>query len=484
MTTSTEALTTVALREIADLPGPPGLPLFGNMLQIDKAHIHQQVEAWARLYGPLFTFRLGRQRLFVVADNAAMGAVMRDRPDGFRRTKRMRDVAAEIGLDAGVFSAEGDAWRRQRRMVMAGFDPRHLRAYFPSLVKVSARLDARWRLAAAAGTPIDLQADLMRFTVDAISGLAFGADVNTLQSDDDVIQNHLDKIFPALFRRLFSPLSLHRWFKSAADRQLDRSVAEVNQAIDGFVASARARLAADPDRRAAPRNLLEAMIVAADDPGSGITDAEVSGNVMTMLLAGEDTTANTLAWSIWLLHTHPECLARARAEIDAQAGDPAAWTPERFASMPYLEACANETMRLKPIAPVLILQAIRDSVVADVRVPKGTLVFGALRPDAMREGVFENAAAFEPQRWLRTEKGHDAASASRVSMPFGAGPRVCPGRQLAMLEMKIALATLLGGFEIDSVGTADGAEPDELMSFTMTPSGLTMRLRDRVQPQR
>ena len=136
-------------------------------------------------------------------------------------------------------------------------------------------------------------------------------------------------------------------------------------------------------------------------------------------------------------------------------------------------------MRLKPIAPILILQAIRDSVVADIRVPKGTLVFGALRPDAVREGVFENAAAFEPQRWLRTEAGHDAASANRVSMPFGAGPRVCPGRQLAMLEMKIALATLLRRFEIESVATVDGAEPDELMSFTMTPSGLTMRLRER-----
>ncbi len=482
MSTPAEALSPSrkrVLREIGDLPKPPGLPLLGNMLQIDRARIHLQVEAWARTYGPFFTFRLGRERLLVVADHAAMGAVMRDRPDGFRRTKRLRDVAGEIGLAAGVFGAEGDAWRRQRRMVMASFDPRHLRAYFPSLIKVSDRLAKRWRGAADAGVAIDLQADLMRFTVDAISGLAFGADVNTLESDDDVIQRHLDKIFPAMFRRLFSPLSLHRWFKSPADRQLDRSVVEVNAAIAGFVAAARARLAADPALRAAPRNLLEAMIVAADDPGSGITDAEVSGNVMTMLLAGEDTTANTLAWAIWLLHTHPACLDRARAEIDAKVGDPSAWTPERFASLEYLEACAHETMRLKPIAPVLILQALRDSTIGDIRVPARTLVFGALRHDTMRDVYFENAARFEPARWLRDGTGHEAGAANRVSMPFGAGPRVCPGRQLAMLEMKIALATLLGGFEIDSVTTADGKEPDERMSFTMTPTGLTMRLRQR-----
>ncbi len=482
MSTPAEALTPTrppALREIDDLPGPPGLPLLGNMLQIDKVHIHQQVEAWARKYGPFFRFRLGRERLLVVADHVAIGIVLRDRPEGFRRTKRLRDVAAEMGLAGGVFGAEGEAWRSQRKMVMAGFDPRHLRAYFPSLIKVSHRLEGRWQKAAASGTPIDLQADLMRFTVDAIAGLAFGADVNTLESDEDVIQRHLDKIFPAMFRRLFSPLPLHHWWKTAADRQLERSVAEVNSAIEGFIAAARARLAADPELRAAPRNLLEAMLVAADVPGSGITDLEVSGNVMTMLLAGEDTTANTLAWAIWLLHTHPACLQRARAEVDELAGDPAQWTPERFASLTYLEACANETMRLKPVAPTLILQALRDTTIADIRVPARTLIFGAMRSDSMRDEYFERAERFEPERWLHAAPGREAGSASRVSMPFGAGPRVCPGRQLAMLEMKIALATLLGRFEIDSVATADGGEPDERMSFTMTPAGLAMRLRER-----
>ncbi len=467
------------LREIDALPRPPGLPLLGNLLQIDKPHIHAQIEGWARRYGNFFTFSLGRQRLLVVADHTAMGVILRDRPEGFRRTPRFARVANEIGLGAGVFGAEGAAWGRQRRMVMAGFDPRHLRAYFPSLVKVCARLEKRWRRAAATSTAIDLQADLMRFTVDAISGLAFGSEVNTLESDDEIIQRHLDKIFPAMFRRLLAPLPTWRWWKTRADRELDASVIEVNAAIDGFVAAARHRLDADPARRAAPANLLEAMIVAADDPGSGITDAEVSGNVMTMLLAGEDTTANTLAWAIWLLAEHPACIERARAEIDAVAGDPAEWTAERFAKLVWLEACANETMRLKPVAPSITLQALRDTTIADIRVPAGTLVFGAMRSDSLRNDYFANAARFDPQRWLDAEGGRSASSANRVAMPFGAGPRVCPGRHLAMLEMKMALATLLGRFDIVSVATPDGKEPDERMSFTMAPAGLAMRLRER-----
>jgi len=478
--TTIEAASPRVLRELDDLPRPRGLPVVGNLMQVDAPRMHAQVEAWARQLGPMFTFALGKVRLLVVTDHAALGAVLRDRPAGWRRTPKLEVVSLEMGLAGGVFGAEGEAWQRQRRMVMAGFDPRHLRAYFPALVKVSGRLDKRWRQAASDGRAIDLQADLMRYTVDAISGLAFGADINTLESDHDVIQDHLDKIFPAMFRRMLAPLPTWHWWKTRADRELDRSVAAVNQAITGFIAAARARLAAEPARREAPANLLEAMLVAADDEGSGITDIEVSGNVMTMLLAGEDTTANTLAWMIWLLHRHPECLARAREEIDRVAGPRDGWTPESFAALPYLEACANETMRLKPVAPSLVMQALRDTVIGDVRVPARTLVWGALRVDPLRDELFEAAASFRPERWI--EGGHErsATSANRVSMPFGAGPRVCPGRNLAMTEMKMALAVLLGSFEIESVATAGGGEPAEQLSFTMAPEPLTMRLRARV----
>ncbi len=468
-----------ARREVADLPGPRGWPLVGNLLEIDKPRMHAQVEAWARRYGPYFRFRLGTVPMLVVADHAAMAAVLRDRPDGFRRSPRIEQVGKEMGLAGGVFGAEGERWRRQRRMVMAGFDPRHLRAYFPALVRVTARLEGRWLRAAGAARTIDLQADLMRFTVDAISGLAFGTEINTLESDDEVIQRHLDKIFPAMFRRLLAPLPTWRWWKTRADRELDRSVVAVNAAIQGFIAAARARLAASAGLRAAPANLLEAMIVAADDEQSGIGDAEVAGNVMTMLLAGEDTTANTLAWMIWLLFENPACLARARAEVDARAGPIAAWTPERLAGLEYVEACAFETMRLKPVAPSLVVQALRDTTIADIRVPRGTLVWGALRSDSLDDRHFADAARFDPPRWLHDDRSRSAASASRVAMPFGAGPRVCPGRHLALQEMTMALAMLLGRFELDRVATADGRAPAENLSFTMAPEGLEMRLRAR-----
>jgi cytochrome P450 len=465
-----------ALRRIADLPGPKGWPVLGNLLQIRPAEFHLQLGQWAREHGRYFQMRMGQRLILVVADHEAVASVLRDRPAGFRRTERLEAIGLEMGLKGGLFGANGEAWMRQRRMVMAAFDPGHVKAYYPSLVKCGERLAGRWTKAAQAGTAIDLQADLMRFTVDAIAGLAFGTDVNTLQSDDDIIQHHLDKIFPKLYTRIISALPYWRYFKLPSDRELERALAAVNAAIDGFIASARQRLAAEPARRAAPQNLLEAMVTAADERGSGIDDDQVAGNVLTMLLAGEDTTANTLAWCIGLLHEHPHARARATAEARAVMAGRGAVTLEHLSRLDYIEACMHETMRLKPVAPQLPLQALHDTVVGDVAVPAGTVVMCLLRHDSVDDAFVSEGESFKPERWLG-EGGLSPGSAKRISMPFGAGPRMCPGRYLALQEMKMVLLTLLTHFDIASVSTEDGGKPAERLMFAMAPVGLRMWLR-------
>ncbi len=473
-----------ALRRIDELTGPRGLPWFGNIFQFEAERFHLQLEEWCREFGALFRLRAAGQQLLVVGDHALVAAILRDRPDGFGRGRKIQEIGREMGLGPGLFGANGDPWRAQRRMVMAGFRPAHVKSYFPSMLQVAQRLRGRWQAAARTRQSIDLQADLMRYTVDTIAGLAFGAEVNTLESGDNVIQQHLDKIFPALSRRALAPLPVWRWRRSAADRQLDTSVREVNAAVAEFVAQARERLTAEPDRRVHPRNLLEAMIVAADEPESGITDAHVSGNVVTMLLAGEDTTANTLAWTIHLLWRHPAALARATDELRQIADDPAALTLEQLGRLDYVEACLHESMRLKPVAPLQPLQALHDVCVGDVQVPAGTVVISLLRRDSVSDDHLPRAAAFEPERWLTSEGGLGpiAGSVNRISTPFGAGPRICPGRYLAMIEMKMALAVLLGGFDIAGVDTPDGNEAQERLNFVVGPVGLTLRLTERVMP--
>ena len=470
------AVTPAALRRIADLPGPKGLPLLGNALQFRSPSLHLELEAWAAQYGPYSQLRAAGRRILVVSDHQVVASVLRDRPAAFSRTARLREIGQEMGLQPGVVSAEGEDWMRQRRMVMAGFDPGHVRAYYPALVKVAQRLVKRWTQAAQHQETIVLQSDLMRYTVDTIAGLAFGAEVDTLGADGDVIQQHLDKVFPALFRRITAPIPLWRIFPSRADRALARSMVEVNKAVDNFIAQARLRMQAEPQRHTQPQNLLEAMLAAADRPDSGLSDAQVAGNVMTMLLAGEDTTANTIAWMIYLLWTHPEALAKACDEVRSKVHDCQQPSMDEVADLEFIEACIHETMRLKPVGPQLPLQANADVLVGDVQVPRGTIVINLLRRDSVREDLVPRASRFEPERWLQSDN-----PAKRSSTPFGAGPRICPGRYLAMLEMKIAMTALLGHFDIEFVGTADGQTPRERLSFAMMPVGLQMRLRTKMQ---
>ena len=506
------AAAALPLRQISELPGPKGWPVLGSLPNIQPQRFHLQLEGWARQYGRFYKLKMGAFQLLIVADHEAVAAVLRDRPEGFRRTARLEAVGLEMGLKGGLFGVNGEDWKRQRRMVMAAFDPGNVKRYCPALLKCADRLQARWQQAARAGQSIDLQADLMRFTVDAIAGLAFGTDVNTLQSDDDVIQNHLDKIFPKLYARLIAAFPYWRYFKTPSDRALDRAMVAVDTAIDGFIHSARQRLAAEPARREHPHNLLEAMLVAADEPGSGIDDSQVAGNVMTMLLAGEDTTANTLAWCIWLLHQHPAALQRAQAEVRRVMAGAERVSLAHLDELEFVEACMHETMRLKPVAPQIPLQALHDTVVGDVAVPKDTVVMCLMRVDSVDEQFVEAARSFKPERWLRqrsdeaaTQRSAEsqadsqgngqssgplggqasnpadlrATSVKRLSMPFGAGARICPGRYLALQEMKLVSLTLLKHFDVQSVDTADGSAPAECLQFAMAPVGLRMRLAPR-----
>jgi len=463
----------------ADLPGPKGVPFFGNAFQLDKDRLHQQLEGWAREFGPSFRVRIANRRMLILSDHKVVASVLRDRPERFRRPTRHGQIVKEMGFEDGLFFANDETWKRQRRMVMAALDPRHVKAYFKSLVTVVTRLEGRWKKAATGGAEIDLQSDLMRYTVDAIAGLAFGSDVNTLETED-AIQQHLNRIFPAIARRVTAAVPYWRYVKLPADRQLERSVKEVKAAIERFIAEARTRLADDPERRKDPKNLLEAMIVAADQEGSEGRNGDIAGNVFMMLVAGEDTTANTLAWMLELLYLNPEALQRAQAEV-RQVVPPGAddLTMEALDELVYVEACINETMRLKPVATFLPSQAIRDTVIDGIEVPADTLVLGLLRPDATDSRYFPEPMRFDPDRWLEKTAGTaDAKSTTRVSMPFGAGSRLCPGRYLALLEMKMAIAMLLRRFSIDRVGTANGKPTRELFAFAMGPVGLRMELSE------
>lgn len=463
-------------RSVRDLPGPSRLPLLGTAHLLEPARLHLQLEQWAREYGTPYTYGLGPRDVVAFTELDAIQPVLRERPDLFRRSSTLEKIFAELGV-AGVFSAEGASWRPQRRLSMEALSHKHLRGFYPTLARVAESLHARWSRAAERGETLDVCDELKRFTVDVTTQLVFGYDIDTLGKGDDVIQRKLEVLFPAFNRRLFSVLPWWRIFRLPSDRKVDRAVAELREWLTGRIGETRALMAAEPSRAEHPTNFIEAMLVAHDENGKAFSDEIIFGNALTMLLAGEDTTAYSLAWAVHELLEAPREVAVLRRELEQTLG--AALVPGDIDSanrLAHAGAIANETMRLRSVAPIVFLEPLADTVVQDIAIPKGTFIVLLTRAAATDARHFGTPREFRPRRWLDpTETGgkHDLGA----HLPFGSGPRICPGRSLALLEMKVALATIYQSFDIERVG--DAADVSELFSFTMSPRHLRVRLRAR-----
>jgi len=461
-------------RSIASLPGPRGLPLIGCMHQFRAERAHLIFEEWARRYGPVYKVPFGRKFIVIISDIDAAMKALRERPHDFTRSRVIRPLFAELGF-VGVFAAEGDEWRRQRPLVVRALDPAHLKRFFPTVVTACERLDRRWHAMAKSSRPVEVRSILTRYTVDVICSLAFGTDVATLEREQpDPLQMHLDRIFSGFNRRLYAFFPTWRWFKTPADRRLESSLQVAASAVQVYIESARREIAARPELKAAPENLLHALVAATEE--ERISENELVANVMTMLLAGEDTTAGTLAWAMHLLALNPDVQQAARQEARAAIGSATAiGTFETARALPFLEAVILEALRLKPVAPLQGLSPLHETVVAGVALPAGTRIITLTRMAGLDAARFSEPQVFNPRRWLDADGQVGDSGPRRAVIPFGAGPRFCPGRYLAMLEAKMALATTLNGFDLADTGE----RVDEVMSFTMHPSNLRLKMTPR-----
>ena len=465
------------LHSFDELPGPPGLPLLGNLLELRFEKFHRQLEQWADEYGAIYRLRIGPRRVLVISDADAIKRMHRERPDLFRRTRALQACTDEMRLK-GVFSSEGEDWRRQRKIVALALNTAHLKPFYPQLHMITERLMRRWQRAADNATPVELCRDLMRFTVDVTTQLAFGIDFNTLETQGPVIQQNLDKVFPVLNFRVNAPFPYWRYLRMPRDRALDRALGDLEGQVDEIIADVRRRMAADRSLYHTPTNFLEAMIAAQEAEGIGFSDADIFANVCTLLLAGEDTTANTIAWTVNFFIEHPEHYARARAEIDAVIA-PAALPAriEQTGELPFVEAFYSEAMRLKPVAPLNAMEPLEDVDLCGYLIPRGTAVTMLNRRIANQEAHFGNAAEFDPERWLTPAETRGCPHDTSTFLPFGTGPRFCPGRNLALLQIRTVLAMLCRNFDIELADPARRVE--EKLAFTMMPTNLVVRMRRR-----
>jgi cytochrome P450 len=450
------------------------------LVPISRSHL--AFERWGREYGPIFRVTAGPRLIVGINDADEINAILRDRPGGFRRWSDIPRVIREINEAApqmkdtppAVFAAEGEEWKRQRRLVVTALNKDHLHRYFGVVRTATKRLHRRLQAEARATEPVAISDALTAFTVDVTSALAFGHDLNTLEHGDGELQRHIQRMLTMAGYRITATVPYWRWFKLPADRALDRSMVEVYRATEDFIERARARMAARPKLFDEPENLIEGLL-AAQKADPSFTDQEIAGNLITVLLAGEDTTAHTLAWTIWLLGPRPDVQERLCEEATAAFGrNPIPAEYEATEQLPYAEAVLRESMRLKSVAPTAGVEPNEDKTICGTHIPAGTQLL-LLTRQATRTAA-GRSEDFYAERWLEDNEETRAPK----SLSFGAGPRFCPGRNLAFLEAKAALGMLARNFELEL--DESGGQAREAFGFTMVPRGLHVRLRTRHSP--
>ena len=365
-------------------------------------------------------------RITVVSDPALIRHVLVENAGAYRKDDLQRRVLAP-GLGEGLLTAEGDAWRLQRRTLAPIFSARTVRGFEGAMNAAGAHLGRR--LARRAGASVDVAQEMTRVTLDVLERTIF---THGPRRDPDAlgraITRFLESVGPIDPLDVFGvPAFVPRIGRLRARPAL-RYFAEV---VDELIDHRRAVMA----QGEAPEDLLT-LLLAAQDPetGQGLTDLEVKANIVTFIAAGHETTANALTWALYCLSQDADSRARLEAEVDGAADAEGLFAIER---LPFAKAVMEEAMRLFPPVPFLSRQALRTDRLGRVKVPRGSLVMVAPWVLHRHRTLWEEPDAFVPERFLEPNR---AAIPRFAYLPFGAGPRVCIGQSFSLQEAVIVLA--------------------------------------------
>ena len=320
----------------------------------------------------------------------------------------------------------------------------------------------------------DVQKEFMCYTIDITTSIAFGYQLDTINNKEDDFQQHLERIFPMVNERITAPLPIWRIFKKKKDKDLDVSLKAIEKVVYRFIDEAKVRLEQNPELKENPSNFLEALLVEKEKEET-FSDKEIYGNVFSMLLAGEDTTSNSISWAMYYLAQHPEMVNKVRKEaLEVYGSKQLPESSQQLNELNYAHAVAQEVVRLKPVTPNLYFQANEDVEIHDFRIPKNTTIMLQNKVAQTQEQHFTNANQFIPERWIKNACPMHTNHQADVIKAFGSGPRFCPGKNLAMHEMIIAISTICKQFDISMA--VQPTEVHEQFSFTMFPKNLLLKL--------
>jgi cytochrome P450 len=380
----------------------------------------------AAALGDVVEVPMPRYRVFVLNHPDLVWDVLSTTNRRFQKSPTLRLGAARV-LGDGLLTSEGDLHRRQRRLIGPVFHHDRITSYGVVMVEAAGREADRIQ----AGEVVDVHALMQRVTLAIVARTVFGADVET--EDAAAITTAMEEVL-SQFGRQFSPwLALSQRLPLPANRRFDRSVETFDRLVRRMIRARRASGATGND--------LLSLLLSAREDGGGMDDLQVRDEAVTLLLAGHETTANALTWTLWLLGRSPDVADRLEAEV-ATSG---------VGHAPWVEAVVSESMRLRPPAWAIGRTCVEAHDAAGVAIdPRSVVVVSPwlLHHDAR---WWPEPEAFRPERWL----AEDAGRPRHAFVPFGGGPRMCIGEGFAWLEATLVLETLSRRWRFVPVGDAD-----------------------------
>ncbi|MCC6803726.1 MAG: cytochrome P450 [Anaerolineae bacterium] len=440
-------------------PAPKGHFLAGSMPEFTADTLAFMLDM--RRYGDIASFMFGPFRAYVVSSPEYVHQVLVTDADKFYKaagTKR----ATKLVIGNGLFTNDGDFWKRQRRLVQPAFHTRRIGAYARVMVDHAETLMARWQ----DGQTYDMSTEMPRLTMGIVSKTLFDADVS---DDADNIAGNVTTALHIVNMRLNRLIGVPDWVPTAENRSLKQAVRVLDDTIQRFI----------DDRRKSGEDkgdLLSMLLLARDeDDGGMMTDRQVRDEAMTVFGAGHETTASALMWTWYLLSQHPEIEARLLDELDTVLGDrPAAL--EDLPRLTYTEMIVKEAMRLYPPAWTLTRQTIGDVTIGGYPIGKGKVVVVNIYGMHHDARFFPDPDRFDPERF---SPENEKLIPKYAYIPFGGGPRVCIGNAFAMMEAKLIVATIARRFHL-ALAADQQVKPERV--FTLRSKyGMRMIATERVR---
>ena len=447
-------------------PGPAG----GEMLRSIGAIRRDPLAFLAAMraeYGDVLQFPIPVPPTYLVTDPEAVRRVLVTNAKAYgKRTLQYSTLALVTG--EGLLTADTEAWRPQRRLIQPAFHRASLELVAGHVRTAVDRLVERW--SRSDGQVVDVDEAMMHLALEVVGSSLFGSD---LSGDAERLADATLAALDVVVKKARSPLPIPVAVPTPTNIVLRRAVAKLDAAVDAMLADRAAR---PLHEGCPPRDMLDLLLAAHDDDGSRLSRQQVRDQVVTFIVAGHETVASALTWAWHLLASNPEASAALRDEVDAvcPSGTPGF---DDAARLPWTSAVLDETLRLYPPAWLVTRRSLAADVLGGVDVPADALVIVSPWLVHRDPASWPDPERFDPSRFLGEDglRRRDLA-ASSAYLPFGAGPRLCIGRDMALLEGVLVLASLVARVDLEAVG----APPRAVPLVTIRPAeGLPMRVRLR-----